>query len=65
MARLIKIGSYVQVTVDKDSGMLVGRKGTVKSIDNSDHIWVAFDNHRIPLPFSRDELKPANRTKIK
>lgn len=64
MAREIKIGSYVQVIADNDSGMLVGRKGTVKSLANN-HVWVKFDNHSIPLPFGIDEVKAANRTSKK
>lgn len=60
MAREIKFGSYVQVVEDRDSGMLVGRKGDVTSFAN-DKIWVKFDNHSIPLPFDYDELKAVNR----
>lgn len=62
--RELKVGSYVQVIQDKDSGMLVGRKGTLTSISN-DYYWIKFNNHNISLPFSADEIKPANRTKKK
>lgn len=62
--RQVKPGSYVQVIKDTDSGLLIGRKGTVKSLAN-DKIWVSFDNHRIPLPFNIDELKAANKRKKK
>lgn len=65
MTRQIKLGSNVQVVIDKDSGMLIGRKGNVKSIsmspDNVEYIWVKFDNHNIPLPFARNELKVTNK----
>jgi hypothetical protein len=62
MAREIKVGSYVKVVEDKDSGMLVGRAGTVTSLAN-DKIWVQFGGPKsLALPFSVDELKPANRT---
>jgi len=63
MARTIKVGSYVEVIEDKDSGMLVGRKGTVSSLAN-DKIWVQFGGPKsLALPFGADELKPANRKK--
>jgi hypothetical protein len=63
MTRQIKINSYVQVVVDKDNGLLFGRKGIVASYEN-DKYWVQFDNHPIPLPFSASELKRVNRKMI-
>lgn len=60
--RQIKIGSYVQVVVDKDSGMLIGRKGTVESLAN-DKYWIQLPNHAVLLPFGRDEIKAANKKK--
>lgn len=58
--RQIKLGSNVQVIVDKDSGMLIGRKGVVISTNNN-KFWVKFDNHSIPLPFDKNEVKAINK----
>lgn len=58
--RQIKLNNYVQVVVDRNNGLLIGRKGTVSSYENN-KFWVQFDNHAIPLPFNIDELKRINR----
>jgi len=64
MARELKAGSNVKVIADNDSGLLVGKTGTVKRIDG-DYIWVQIPGHPIALPFGRDELKAANKKKAK
>lgn len=60
MTRQVKINSYVEVVVDKDRGLLIGRKGSVSSFENNKY-WVQFDNHPIPLPFDKSELKVISR----
>jgi len=60
--RQITIGSYVQVIQDKDYGLLIKRKGTVQSIAHN-KFWIEFDNHRILLPFSAEEIKRTTKRK--
>lgn len=62
MTRGITINCLVEVIEDRDKGLLIGRKGTVSSFEN-DKFWVQFDNHPIPLPFDKAELKRISRKK--
>lgn len=60
MARDIKVGSYVKVVNDQN-GEYVGMKGTIEAISPSGNHFVRFDNRVLSMPFSREEIAPANR----
>lgn len=60
MARQIKVGSYVKVINDQNDDTDLGKKGVVTYRDG-DYVSVLLDDRKTPLPFSLNELAPANR----